>query len=325
MNLIINNSTDPAFNLALEEYLLAGTNLDAIMLWRNYKAAIIGKNQNALEEIDVDYIKKHNIPVIRRQSGGGAVFHDLGNMNFTIINKAGGGDFSDYEKFTSPIIDFLHELGVCAELRGRNDLVIGGMKFSGNAQAVKNGRIMHHGTILYNADFGDLAGALKPNEAKIESKGIKSVRSRVTNVAAHLLAPMPAEDFFHKLCDYFLNNTKDIAEYTLTDADIKATNLLKDEKYSRWEHNFGKSPDYTYEKSVKLPAGFIDVRIFAANGIIEDVKIYGDFFGELDVSDLESRLKGIKHERPAVENAIRDLPLQKYIYGINPEEFTSLF
>jgi len=325
MNLIINERTDPAFNLAMEEYLLTGTNLDAVMLWRNDKSVIIGKNQNALEEIDIDYVKEHGIPVIRRQSGGGAVFHDLGNINFTILGAVHGGDFSNYEKFTAPIRDFLRGLGVNAELRGRNDLVIGDMKFSGNAQAVKNGRIMHHGTILYNADFGGLTGALKPNAAKIESKGIKSVRARVTNVAAHLDSPMPAEEFFRRLCDYFLKNTKDIAEYTLTTADIEAANRLKDEKYSKWEHNFGKSPNYTYEKSVKLPSCLIDLRIYAAGGVIEDVKIFGDFFGELDINELENALKGVKHEQLEIEAVIRGFPLQKYIHGITAEEFLSLF
>lgn len=325
MRLIINKSLNPAFNLALEEYLLTQTDFDVIMLWRNSKAVIIGNNQNAFEEVNVDYVRDHNIAVIRRLSGGGAVFHDPGNINFTVIHALGGEDFSNYAKFTAPICEFLHTLGVGAKLEGRNDLVIDGMKFSGNAQAVRNNRILHHGTILYDADFGALAGSLKPRDAKIAGKGIKSVRARVTNVASHLKDPMPPEEFFERLAGYFRGNAGDITEYTLAEADIVGTERLVDEKYSKWEWNFGKSPDYTYEKSAKLECGLIDLRLKASGGVIEEARIFGDFFGMRDKSELEAALTGVRHDREAVGRAIEKFDLHQYIHGISRDELLDMF
>ena len=174
MYLVYNDSTDPAFNLALEEYVLTRLTGEFILLWRNARAVIIGRNQNAAEEVDMDYAREHNISVHRRISGGGAVFHDLGNINYTVIKEQGKNDFGCYAEFTGPVIEFLAQMGVAAELAGRNDLTVKGMKISGNAQAAKNGRIMHHGTLLYDVSVGELAGVLRPNQAKISSKGIKA-------------------------------------------------------------------------------------------------------------------------------------------------------
>lgn len=326
MQLVINRSTDPAFNLALEEHALTAMERDVIMLWRNAPAVIIGRNQNAVEEMDMDFIREHGIAVIRRQSGGGAVFHDLGNINFTVIHKLGEEDFSDYRKFTAPICAFLRELGVDARLEGRNDLVIDGMKFSGNAQAVKNGRIMHHGTILFDADVTRLAEALRPRPAKVESKGIKSVRSRVTNVARHLPAPMTVEEFFERLADYFRSGDEITGgEYALTPADIAAVDRLVAEKYGTWEWNFGRSPAYNYEKSARFPFGIVDLRLEVKDGKIEAGHIFGDFFGIADKAALEEALTGVRHDREAVEEAVAALDLQQYIHGITRDEFLDLF
>ncbi|MCL2617239.1 MAG: lipoate--protein ligase, partial [Defluviitaleaceae bacterium] len=226
MRLILNPFQEPAFNLALEEYLLTQTNLELIMLWRNSRSVIIGNNQNTVEEIDADYVREREIAVVRRLSGGGAVFHDLGNINYTIIHKNNNNNFGGYAAFTAPVCAYLKTLGVNAEFSGRNDLVIDGKKFSGSAQAVKNGRIMHHGCILFDADFGDLALSLRPKTEKIESKGIKSVRSRVTNVALHLASPMPPEDFYSGLARYFQNNAEKLEEYELSPKDIAAAKAL---------------------------------------------------------------------------------------------------
>lgn len=325
MKLIINKKTDPHFNLALEEYLLTQTDLDVIMLWRNERSVIIGCNQNAVEELDVDFVRDNGITVVRRQSGGGAVFHDLGNINFTVIHALGDDDFSNYTKFTAPICDFLHTLGIGAELQGRNDLTIDGLKFSGNAQAVKKGRIMHHGTILYNADFGELGRALKPREAKIASKGVKSVRARVTNVALHLENPMPAENFFEKLADYFLKSVDGIEPYELAEADITETEKLAREKYSRWDWSFGKSPAYTFENSARFPFGLVDLRLVVEQGTIKEAYIFGDFFGKLDISGLTSLLVGLRHDRAEVEQAMREVSLGEYISGMSLKDFIGMF
>ncbi|MCL2068497.1 MAG: lipoate--protein ligase [Oscillospiraceae bacterium] len=326
MLLLHNDSVIPAWNLALEEYLLTQTKLEIIVLWRNSPSVIIGRNQNALEEIDAAYVRENAIDVIRRQSGGGAVFHDLGNINFTVIHALGQSDFNNYSKFTQPVCEFLNTLGIKAYLHGRNDLLIGGMKFSGNAQAVRGGRIMHHGTLLYNADVGRLAGALRPNPAKIQSKAVASVRSRVTNIAAHLecASPPPAEDFLSGLYEFY-RSRPDMREYKLTEADREATDRLAREKYSSWDWNFGKSPDYTYKKYGYFPAGGVSVSLSAKNAAIKDIAIRGDFFGMREISVLESALRGIPHERAAIQKALESVKLGDYIAGITPDEFLSLF
>jgi lipoate-protein ligase A len=324
MFLLHNDCTVPAWNLAFEEYLLTQTQLEIIVLWRNSPAVIIGRNQNALEEIDGGFVRENNISVIRRQSGGGAVFHDLGNINFTVIHALGEGDFGAYDKFTCPICEFLAELGVNAKLHGRNDLLIDGMKFSGNAQAVRAGRIMHHGTLLYNADVAALAGALRPNPAKIQSKAVASVRAGVTNIAAHMKTPMSAGEFLAKLYGFYLSRP-DMREYEITKADREATDKLARDKYSAWDWNFGKSPEYAYEKYGYFPAGGVNVSINAKNSVIEDIAINGDFFGTAEISALEKTLRGIPHDCDAIAKALADVELEDYIAGITKEEFLSLF
>ncbi len=325
MYIIYNESTNPAFNLALEEYLLTRQAGEFILLWRNARAVIIGRNQNALEEVDLDYARAHNISVNRRISGGGAVFHDLGNINYTVIKDQGKDDFGGYAEFTGPVIAFLKELGVEAKLSGRNDLTVDGMKISGNAQASKNGRIMHHGTLLYNVDVGDLAGVLRPNQAKISSKGIKSVRSRVTNLVDHLPEKMDTLEFLQRLWDFYLRSRPDVEERRLTPEEIAAVNQLVEEKYGTWEWNFGRSPAYNLQKDQRFDFGLVDVRLSVAGGVIQEVKIYGDFFGMEEITELEQRLTGIPHRREAIAEALAGVDLGRYIHGISQEQFLLLF
>ena len=325
MKLLINKFTDPEFNLALEEYALTQLRQEMIILWRNSASVIIGKNQNAIEEIDVDYTRNNNINVIRRQSGGGAVFHDLGNINFTIIGRIGSNDFNNYEKFTAPICAFLQSLGINAKLEGRNDLVINGLKFSGNAQAVKNDWIMHHGTLLFNADMSHLAKALKPKPAKIESKGIKSIRNRVTNISSHLPYPIEVDEFFDKLVNYIRESSSDIVDYELTEEDVLSVSRLVGCKYGTWDWNIGKSPEYNYVKSTQFSSGRIDLYLKVKNGNIEEAAIYGDFFGILDKSKLEQQITGIRHDKEFLKRSLAGVCLQDYIHGITTEEFLDLF
>ena len=186
MLLVHNNCLDPAFNLALEEYLLTSFEEEVLCLWRNRRAIVVGKNQNTVAELDPEFVREHNIAVVRRLTGGGAVFHDPGNINYTLIRSCGKDDFNNYAKFTAPILNYLASLGIRAELSGRNDLVIDSMKCSGSAQTVRAGRILHHGCLLFSADLSQLTGALRPRPVKLQSNGVASVRSRVTNIADHL-------------------------------------------------------------------------------------------------------------------------------------------
>ena len=241
MLLIYNEITNPYFNLAMEEYLLKNFNEDMFILWRNENAVIVGKNQNTLSEINLDYIKEHSIPVVRRQSGGGAVFHDLGNINFTFIAN-NNDSFSDFKRFTTPIIDLLKTLDINAEFSGRNDLLIDGCKFSGNAQYNYKDRVMHHGTLLFSSQIADLSNALKVKPIKFEGKGVKSVKSRVTNISDHLKEPLTVLEFKDLIMNYLEKINTDNKHYTLSELDIENINKLVEEKYSTWDWYFGNSP-----------------------------------------------------------------------------------
>ena len=324
MDLIINDNTSPYFNLALEEHLLAGTDAEAVILWRTSASVIIGRNQNAAEEVNLDFVRERDIPVARRQSGGGAVFHDLGNVNFTIIRDRRGEDFNNYAYFTKPVIEYLATLGVSAELQGRNDLTIGGAKFCGNAQAAKGGRIMHHGCILYSADFSNLAGALAPRDIKFESHGVKSVRKRVTNIAEHMSRPLSVEDFLGGLGKYFAGHIDGISKRVLSSEEVTSARKLADEKYSTWEWNFGASPPYNMKRSRRYAFGIVDVLMNAEGGVITDARVYGDFYGMRDKEELEAKLKGTRHDRASVVEALSGVSVGDYIQGMETEEFADL-
>lgn len=324
MRLVLNECTDPAFNLALEEYALTCMDPDLVILWRNAPSVIVGRNQNTFEEVDADYVRERGIAVIRRQSGGGAVFHDLGNVNYTIVDCMGQGDFNNYAKFTRPIVDYLRTLGVDAVLSGRNDLTIDGRKFCGNAQAFKNGRIMHHGCILYSADFTELAGALKPREIKVTSKGVKSVRQRVTNVIDHMPTPMPVEVFLDGLVNYFMCNIPGVERFSLNESDIEATRELVRQKYGTWDWNYGRSPAYNVEKCGHRPFGNVDVKLLVEGGVIRDARICGDFFGLGEVSELESRLIGARHDKKDIESRLTNYDVGRYIAGISLPDLLDL-
>ncbi|MBQ1263585.1 MAG: lipoate--protein ligase family protein, partial [Oscillospiraceae bacterium] len=205
IKLIVNEFTSPSFNLALEEYLLSNfKNGEIITLWRNEPSVIIGKNQNAYAEIDAEYVKANNITVVRRLTGGGAVFHDLGNINYTLISDYNSDNFGDFKGFAQPICEFLSRDGVSAELSGRNDITIDGAKISGTAQTVKGSRCLAHGTLLYSADISALAKALRPNQKKLEDKAVRSVKSRVGNIKDICSLSLSAEEFMKELSEYFL-------------------------------------------------------------------------------------------------------------------------
>lgn len=323
MLLISHDCTDPAWNLALDEYLLTHFTEEVLSLWRNGPSVIVGRNQNALEEIDQDFVRARGIAVVRRLTGGGAVFHDLGNVNYTLVQPYQEGDFNNYAKFTRPIVDFLAELGVRAELSGRNDLLVEGRKCSGNAQAVRGGRILHHGTLLFSADLSRLSGALRPQNLKLESKGVKSVSSRVTNLAGHLPEPMRVEAFLDRLRAWFLARPG-VRPYQLTAEDRAAVDALRAAKYGAWAWNFGASPRYTWARAAKYPFGLVDVRLRVEGGVIQEAVLYGDYFGRRDSGELAAALAGLPHRREAVGEPLRALPLGDYIAGMEPEELLDL-
>ena len=317
---IYNKDTDAYFNLALEEYLLTRTGEEVFMLWQNENSIIVGKNQNTLSEINYEYVKERGIKVVRRMTGGGAVFHDMGNINYTfIINSSEHA--TDFRYFTEPVIAALENLGVQAELKGRNDILVDGKKISGNAQCVHKNRTMHHGTLLFSSIINDLSAALKVKPGKIRSKGIKSVSSRVTNISEYLKSPMSPAEFIDFLkCEIF-KVIPGIKEYTLTEDDINAVNSLRDAKYSTWDWNFGYSPKYNLCKEVSFAGGNAEIFLNIENGIITEASVKGDFFGTGDVMELEKLLTGIKHEEKSIREALKCCSVDNYIWGISSEEF----
>ncbi|HBX47448.1 MAG TPA: lipoate--protein ligase [Clostridiaceae bacterium] len=320
---IYNKNTNPYFNLACEEYILKEFNEECFMLWRNSPCIVVGKNQNTLSEINKDYVDKNNITIVRRLSGGGAVFHDLGNINFTFISNQ-KETFNDFKRFTVPIIDALKQLNVNAEFSGRNDLTIDGKKFSGNAQYCYKNRVLHHGTLLFSANVKDISQSLNVKEKKFEGKAVKSVKSRVTNISSHLKSPMKVEEFIEFLMNYVVNNYAESKLYTLTEEDIKNIGKLADEKYSTWEWNYGSSPKYSYKNEMKCKGGLIEFNCNIEKGYIKDAKFFGDFFGIYDVSDIETALKGTKYTEDAVRNTLSKFNIENYFSSISLEQILKL-
>ncbi|MGT2683307.1 lipoate--protein ligase [Streptococcus porci] len=322
MKYIVNTSNNPAYNIALEAYAFKELQSEdeLFILWINEPAIIIGKHQNAVQEINKEYTDANGIHVVRRLSGGGAVYHDLNNLNYTIIsNKSEEGAF-DFKTFSQPVIETLADLGVKAEFTGRNDLEIDGKKFCGNAQAYYKGRMMHHGCLLFDVDMTVLGNALKVSKDKIESKGVKSVRARVTNILSELPEKITVNDFADKILDKMKEHYPDMTEYVLSENELAKIQQSYEEQFSTWDWTYGKSPEYTVERSVRYPAGKITSYIQAENSIITGLKIYGDFFGIGDVSDIEELLIGTRYEYADVLEKLQSIDTTHYFSRMTVEE-----
>ncbi|MFH7818295.1 lipoate--protein ligase [Neobacillus thermocopriae] len=318
--------TDPRINLAIEEYALKNLDINEtyLLFYINEPSIIIGKNQNTIEEINTEYVEKNGIHVVRRLSGGGAVYHDLGNLNFSFITKDDGDSFHNFRKFTEPVIAALKKLGVNAELSGRNDIEVDGRKISGNAQFSTKGRMFSHGTLLFDSEIENVVSALKVKKDKIESKGIKSVRSRVANISEFLEEKISIEQFRSLLLKFIFDGQEQVQEYVLTEEDWEKIHQLSKERYQNWEWNYGKSPKFNLQHSQRFPAGSIDVRLDVNKGMIENCKIYGDFFGVGDVGEIEEKLIGIRYEKNEIEKALADLNTHHYFGNISKDEFICL-
>lgn len=324
MIFIVDTQTDPWRNLAAEEYLLHNFGQPVFRLWRNAPCVVIGRNQNALAEIDIDYVKASGIKVVRRLSGGGAVFHDLGNVNFTFIETRRQGEDTSgmFRRFTAPILTALQSLGVNAALSGRNDLTIDGRKFSGNALCVERDRVLMHGTLLFDASMNSLAAALKNRPEKYSDKAVKSNVSRVTNISSHLPEPMTVEAFIDYLATFI---GKDYPPYKYTQADLAAIEKLATEKYSTDGWNFSASPRYTFSNSAKLPCGLVEVTFDVTAGIITSLAISGDFFFTRPIEEFCSRMTGCEHIREKIAGRINDIHPDDYFGKVSCEELTGLF
>lgn len=318
--------TDPRINLAIEEYALKNLDINEtyLLFYINEPSIIIGKNQNTIEEINTEYVENNGIHVVRRLSGGGAVYHDLGNLNFSFITKDDGDSFHNFRKFTEPVVNALRKTGVNAELSGRNDLLAEGRKISGNAQFSTRGRMFSHGTLLFDSEIESVVSALNVKKDKIESKGIKSIRSRVANISEFLSNKVTIEEFRSLLLKNIFEGLDEIPEYVLTEKDWENIHELSKERYQNWDWNYGKSPKFNLQHSHRFPVGQIDVRFEVNKGIIDQCKIYGDFFGVGDVTVIEDKLTGIKYEKSQIVSAMEDVDIKHYFGNISKEDFINL-
>ena len=319
-------TTDPAFNLAAEQYVFDCLPKDRsyFMLWQNENAVVIGKYQNTLAEINGPYVEAHKIKVVRRLSGGGAVYHDLGNLNYTYITDAGELETLNMRVFCEPIVRALAEFGVTAEINGRNDMTIDGKKFSGNAQYLRHGRVMHHGTLLYNSDLSAVSKALQVDPEKIRAKGIESVRSRVTNIRRYMKEDIPLFVFREMLLEFIRKETES-EDYEFSEEDVHEIERIRRERYDTWEWNYGKSPECTIMKSGRVEGcGTIEAFITTDRGLITGIAFYGDFFSTKDPEELAQYFIGKKPDTDGFTQALEGVAVEQYFTGLTIEELLKL-
>lgn len=318
------NINDPRINLALEEYIVRNFDVeqDYVLFYINQPSIIIGKHQNTVEEINAKYVQENGIIIIRRISGGGAVYHDLGNLNFSFLTKYDSQKVNNFIQFTQPIVDALQKLGVPAEVNGRNDITAEGRKISGNAQFSSTKKMFSHGTLLFDTNLEEVVNALNVSGDKITSKGIKSVRSRVANISEFLKEPMSMEDFKQTILESIFQ-TQEIPTYQLTEKDWEAVHQLSKEKYQTWEWNYGRSPEFNLQKKNRFDFGQIDARINVKDGKIAEIKFYGDFLGHGEVAEIENSLQGIHYEQSSIKNALKATDLKYYFGTISTEDFAA--
>jgi len=313
--------TDPYFNLAAEEYFLKNFQEDFFMLWRSQPSVVVGKHQNALAEINHEFVRAHQIPVARRLSGGGTVFHDLGNLNFTFIRTVEKVHEINFRSFTFPIMEALKILGVEVYTTGRNDLQIDGKKISGNAEHVHKNRVLHHGTLLYNSQLDALKGALKVDLSKFEDKAVQSNRSEVANIASYLPEPMSVEDFGNLLFSEISQQLSNTQIYTPTEADLEAIQELSNEKYRTWDWIYGYSPRYRFNNILETQNGLIHINLLVEKGQLVEVTVSGAIGVELSAKITKALLQGCPHDLNVVKPAIIALEAFMMAEAINSEDF----
>ena len=333
MRYLTNLSTDPCFNMAFDEYALQQLSLDdpLFFLWQNRPAVIIGLNQNAYAEVDLDYLKRNGIALVRRVTGGGAVYHDLGNLNYTIVGRA--ADLNrDYPEYTRYMLQALQALGVEAELSGRNDILVGGRKVSGYAKRVYKDRLMVHGTLMFDVDLGVLERALNPPAGKLEAKGIASVRSRVTNLRECLPEVADVADFKGRLERYLSCGYSD-GEYVLQPHQLEEIARMARGKFATDEWTFGRSvnphvkgagDECIVTRKERLRCGTVEATVRVHAGVIAACSFGGDFIGGLSPVALEEALVGVRYEAEAIGQCLAGMEVHRYFDGATPQELLGI-
>jgi lipoate-protein ligase A len=320
---IVSEHTDPYFNLASEEYLLRNFRDDLFLLYRNEPSIVVGKHQNTFAEINYRYVLEKNIRVARRISGGGTVFHDLGNLNFSFITSGEPGFLVDYPRYLTPIVDAMKTLGVEAKISERNDLYIKGKKITGTASHVHKNRVMHHGTLLFSSEISELKDAIYSRSGTYTDKAVKSIRSKVTNIKDHLREDLDLIEFRDIIMQHMLKSYPGSRIYQYSEKDLKEIARLRITKFIRWEWNFGYSPRYHFRKRAATGAGNIEINMNVEKGIIKDIQIMGDFIALKDIVPIQELLSGTIHDPPALRMRLRDVNLSEYIQDLETEELVA--
>ena len=313
------NLTDPRINLALEEFLLRRVKIEEplFLLYVNEPSVIVGRNQNVLEEVDLDYAKENRVHVIRRISGGGAVYHDEGNLNFSFITN-NNADIQNFTKFTEPIVTALNRLGVPAEFRNKSDLYVGGKKISGNAQFASGSRMFSHGTILFDTYLPYLRLAIKPGKEGIESNAVQSRRSSVTNTREFMADGATLDDLRQGVLQAVFGEGE-LRTYSLSEDDWTAVQAIAQTRYHTWEWNIGGSPRFTVRRNGRLPLGEIEIEIDVYKGLIADITISGSFLGGQSLQGLYTALIGTRYDAEALSGVLAEIDLA-YYFGLVEEE-----
>lgn len=320
--------TDAIQNLALEEYAIRNLlgDEDLLYFYVNASAIIVGRNQNTSEEIASDVVAAKGIQVVRRVSGGGAVYHDKGNLNFSFMTRQVNERFNRYDTFNGPVLAVLHDLGIPAELSGRNDILVAGRKISGNAQFAASDRMLSHGTLLVDSDLDAVTAALRPKPGKVESKGVKSIRSRVANINEFLSTPITAVELRERIIAkiYGTTDRSAIPSVQLSAADVQGVATMRTTRYDNWEWNYGRNPAANVQRSQRFPAGEVDVRLDIHNNHIAAAAIYGDFMGQRDVAELTQLLVGAEYSQAGVTAALAGIEVDVYVANVTVEQLIAL-
>ena len=319
-------TTDPARNLAAEEVVFECLPRDRadVILWQNDHAVIVGKYQNTAAEVNVAWAREHGVRIVRRLSGGGAVYHDLGNLNFTVITDADPDGKVDLRSFCEPVVAALARFGVRAEISGRNDITVDGRKFSGNAQYIRRGRVMHHGTILFDSDLSAVQKVLTVRAEKIAGKGVDSVRSRVTNLRPYLPGTVSLADFRKVLLEELTEGLQ-AEEYRFSAAEEETIDERVQNRYGTWEWNFGASPAATLLKRERFEGcGSVEALMRLKKGRIEALQFHGDFFSTREPALLAEQLIGLRPEKNVLEEALKDTDVSLYFTGLEAEQLAGL-
>ena len=316
-------SQNPFYNLAFEEYVLRNRkNGDYLLLWQNHNTIVVGQNQITDAEINRGFVEAHGIQVVRRSTGGGAVYHDLGNLNYSFITDAGDTDKLTMERFTAPIVHALRQLGLNAEASGRNDILVEGKKVSGTAQRLLGGRILHHGTLLFDSNPDMVSGALNADPEKFRSKGTKSVRSRIGNIRSFLKTDMELQAFWAHLKTTLAE--EGVLTDTLTPEELAAVRELEQTKYATWEWNFGRSPKYDFTNRRRFNGGTLEIGVQVEGGTIGEIGFYGDFLSRTSTEPVREALRGCLFRREEVRQALAECSLDACFGGITREEVLSV-